>query len=249
MLVANAEETPFLATISVERASTSTEQLHDKVHASLHVNNPAQAVMMLSGIEGIEVRGITDGAVDIIFVEQPQIPGDVETRHLGSSFVVDYDEPAVQALVEKIRASSDLKPGSDALTEFVYDYIENKTYARAFDLASRVAESATGDCTEHAVLLTALARSFDYPARIVFGTLFLDFEERSLAFGHAWSEIHDGENWIIADATLPSRDGGPRHVRYLPLSALDNEGPGYLLGMMQAMSIMPSRITGLANTE
>jgi hypothetical protein len=45
-----------------------------------------------------------------------------------------------------------------------------------------------------------------------------------MALGHAWAEIHDGGRWQIADAAALNI---PAPLRYLPLAALTDEGPGF----------------------
>ena len=77
--------------------------------------------------------------------------------------------------------------------------IPDKSMGRAWDTASRVASHGAGDCTEHAVLLAALARSFEIPARVVVGTVILEHEGEWQAYRHAWTEIFDGARWQLAD--------------------------------------------------
>jgi transglutaminase-like putative cysteine protease len=42
------------------------------------------------------------------------------------------------------------------------------------------------------VVLTALARLVGWPARVVLGVVLVPQESTVRAFGHAWTEIHDG---------------------------------------------------------
>jgi transglutaminase-like putative cysteine protease len=95
-----------------------------------------------------------------------------------------------------------------------------------------VASERSGDCTEHAVLVAALARSIELPARIVLGAVILGSDDRWQAFGHAWTEIFDGKRWQLADAALVSEPG---LLRYLPQGTLADEGPGYMLGLVEVL--------------
>src|SRR5690606_19051188 len=81
-----------------------------------------------------------------------------------SSFIVDFDEAAVEAAAQSL-ARVHAVPSAEQVVVFVSDYIDRKTYQRAFDIASRVAATRSGDCTEHAVLTAALLRRFGYSAR------------------------------------------------------------------------------------
>jgi len=91
-----------------------------------------------------------------------------------------------------------------------------------------VAKSRAGDCTEHAVLLTALLRLYDYPARTVTG-LYVSLEEPVLAYGHAWAEYYGDDGWIGLDGTRISNTVGAQHV---PLDVVENESIAYTLGLI-----------------
>ena len=57
-----------------------------------------------------------------------------------------------------------------------------------------------GDCSEHAVLFTALARAAGIPARAVGGVMYMGDEVR--AFGwHAWNEVVLDGHWVEVDPT------------------------------------------------
>lgn len=247
VLAQNSE--PYFATIITERLATVNETLPETIRATLHVNNPERTAAALGEIKGVNVLEHSEETVDVIFGAQTVMPGPSERHYLGNSFVIDFEEPAVRELSEEIASAYDGPPTIEQLTEHVYGHIDDKTYSRAFDFASKVAASGTGDCTEHAVLLAALARSQGYPARVVLGTLIIDIEQESRAYGHAWAEIHNGSDWQIADATLPGMDPAVLQIRYLPNALLDNEGPGYALALMQSSVLMPSRISGIAPAE
>ena len=148
---------------------------------------------------------------------------------LAASFLIDFDEPAVDSLRRALIEHHGPSPSLAELVRFTHDAVAHKTFSRGFDLASQVARHRTGDCTEHAVLLTALARSVKRPARVVLGIALLSEGSRIAAYGHAWAEIHDGDGWRVGEATgLP----GDEVLGYVPVGAVGNEGPGFALGLM-----------------
>jgi hypothetical protein len=104
---------------------------------------------------------------------------------------------------------------------------------RNFDIASRVADHRSGDCTEHAVLLAALARSVGLPAVVVIGTVFAHDGSTVGAFGHAWTEIHRDGGWSLVDATPL---GGVVPLAYVPEGLLSDEGPGYFFSVATALA-------------
>ena len=149
-------------------------------------------------------------------------------RHRAASFLIDYTEPVIQALAGLIEQRYGAQPSAGQLEQFVYDYIVDKNSAHGFDVASMVARSRAGDCTEHAVLLTALLRMYGYPARTVIG-LYVSLEEPVLAYGHAWAEYYSADGWTGLDGTRLGNSVGAQHV---PLGLVEDESIGYALGLI-----------------
>jgi hypothetical protein len=237
---------PYMARIVLERATGTTVELGESVRSILHTGTPTATIASLSAVNGIQVIGFDQSTVQIEFARRPTLAAQPDKQYQSNSFVVDFEEVSVQKLGADLRSRHERTPAIDEIVTYVYEHIGNKSYSRGFDLASQVAESGEGDCTEHAVLLAALARANGYSARVIIGVLLLD---DTLAFGHAWTEIHNGSAWQIEDATMPAADIEPGNVRYLPVSLLDNEGPGYGFSMLYSVQAMPSKITGLGNPD
>lgn len=238
---------PFLATLPIERAADATMPLGARVLFSLQVNDPESLAPVLSEVNGIEVLSVNGNSVQILAAESPTASAAVAEKFLVSSFVVDFEEAAVHSLLENVRQKYGPTPSANEIATFVFNHVSNKTYSRSFDLASRVAARGEGDCTEHAVLLTALARALGLYARIVFGALVIEKDSKLYAYGHAWTEIYDGGTWQIMDATLPGSDLERQHLHYLPIGVLDDEGPGYFLSLFRILDSLPSKITAVAN--
>jgi transglutaminase-like putative cysteine protease len=211
--------------------------------STLHVNDPARTVASLSLVEGIDVIASDEHSVRIRFEARPTLVGEPRDALRQSSWVVDYDEAPIRELAARFAAQHAATPTPAELERFVYEHVHNKSYSRSFDLASRVAATGEGDCTEHAVLLAALARTSGYAARVVVGNLILDMDTGLFAFGHAWTEIHHDGAWQIRDATLPGETPQLRTALYIPLGSLADEGPSYVLALVEIMGAMPVRIT------
>lgn len=163
-------------------------------------------------------------------------------EHQRASFVIDFDQPAVAVLREAVAQRYGAKPSIAELSRFVNEWIERKNARRPFDTAAKVAQSREGDCTEHAVLLAALARLHGRFARVILGAAFVQMGSQIFAFGHAWTEIHDGKRWQLADATHL-----PDVPIYLPMAALADEGPGYQIGLWGKFS--PLDVKGVRLTQ
>ncbi|MGD0517057.1 MAG: transglutaminase-like domain-containing protein, partial [Thermoguttaceae bacterium] len=94
---------------------------------------------------------------------------------------------------------------------FVHDYINRKDFSQAFASAAEVVETREGDCTEHAVLLAALCRARDIPARAAIGLVYVPHLQ---GFGyHLWTEIYIVDKWIPIDATLAKGGIGAAHLK------------------------------------
>lgn len=171
------------------------------------------------------------------------------------TFVVDFDEPALSAPSQALSAKHP-QPAPEDVARFVSEYIEEKSYQRAFDIASRVARSKAGDCTEHAVLTAALLRKAKVPARVLLGIVVLAVSTdqkppRLMAVGHSWVEYHDGKTWQIADAALRPEDeqsrartGAPDvansariRLAYLPITVMKDESVAFARALMDQVGV------------
>ncbi len=186
------------------------------------VSTPAQRHIALAHPEAT-ITG------DSISIGPGELPSAIIERHRTASFLVDFDEPEVLALVQAIPRDASLAE----LRKQVAARFERIDYG-SFWTASRAARNKAGDCTEHAVLLAAVARALGHPARVVLGYAVLTDADNGYAFGHAWTEIHDGSRWQRIDATPV----GELAITYLILSELDDEGPGHVSTSSQLVSIL-----------
>ena len=238
----------YLFQIPITRATAATGVLAETVQADLHVPNPAYLVTRLSETS-LSVIAVEENAVRLAIGSHDTFTGAPTPQHRTSTFVIDYDEVPVAKLVNKIGTVHGSEPSIEELLEFVDVAIANKSFRRHFDLASQVAVSGEGDCTEHAVLLTALARATNRPARVVLGLMLVETSDNLMALGHAWTEIHNGDAWKIADATRPDVQLPGAKLRYVPLVVLDNEGPGYALQVANFTSVYPVRVDQVRSVE
>lgn len=192
------------------------------------------------------LTGVVSVAADHVVVDAG--PGTVQSRGAPdgpprATFVIDYDAAPVAQLVRDLRKRYGASPSNAELAAFVRATID-ASGGRSFDVASQVATHKAGDCTEHAVLLAALARAQGLPARVAVGTLVADIAGELGAFGHAWTEIHRDGAWQLVDAT--PLDGATR-VAYVPEGLLEDEGPGYGLGIITLLSSGILRVEVIGN--
>lgn len=112
-----------------------------------------------------------------------------------------------------------------ALEKFVRRHITQRNLATAMATALEVAQSKSGDCTEHAVLLAALLRSAGIPSRVAMGVVYSPDDQAFI--GHMWTEAWLNDHWLPLDGT---RAVGGTGCSYIKLSDSPLAGDGALPG-------------------
>jgi hypothetical protein len=152
---------------------------------------------------------------------------------LASTPEVDADAPAIQKLAREVVGST---PGAYAasvkIAHHVYGRLE-KAFGVSRDRASEVLALGRGDCTEHALLFTALARAAGIPARQVHGLVYARYQDGVPAlYWHAWVEVRSGDEWIALDPTFDQPVADATHIVLGRGSQVDTVG---LLGALQVV--------------
>lgn len=198
---------------------------------------------------GLPHRTLAGNRFEVFVTARATLAAPPAARDRTASFVIDFDEGPVQELLREFTPPAPADE-PDALAAFVHASITTKNYQRGFDIASEVARRRAGDCTEHAVLMTALARARGWSARVVTGSLLVEAEGTLGAFGHAWTEVFANGQWRIVDATRPLTWLPPgAALRYVPQSLFANEGPGFALGLLKTAQLMPVAITNVGPAD
>lgn len=143
---------------------------------------------------------------------------------LASSTLIQSDYAPIKAKVEEL--TKELVNETEKLKtiqSFVYQHMEKKNYSKAMASASDAFESGEGDCTEHACLLAAMARSAGLPTRMVAGLVAVPDGALTNCRFHMWNEVYLDGHWIYVDATRPPDK--VKWSRYIKLadSSLANE--------------------------
>ena len=124
--------------------------------------------------------------------------------------LIQSDDPTVVFLAQQAAGNiDDPWQAALALETLVHTKMQSHGISSAFATAAEVARDLNGDCTEHAVLLTALARSRGIPARVAIGLVY--FRQEFLY--HMWTEVHVDGAWIPLDATLGRGGIGAAHLK------------------------------------
>jgi len=210
---------------------------------ALEARDPAALARVLN----VAAPAANAKALSYTLESYPQISGNPARTWLESSFVIDYQEPDVAKLYKAFLQVARHEWARQQLLDFISGRM-TASPGHAFEVASQVARSLTGDCKEYAVLTAALARSAGVPARVALGLVLLEYDGRYAAFGHAWAEIREDNKWVVADATAQKFAGA---ARYLPFGILEDEGPGFEMAVTRLTPVWIQRVVvlGAATTD
>ncbi len=143
---------------------------------------------------------------------------DLAPYRARSAFVDCEDERIVAAARAAVGDETDPWRKAQALRRAVYELVDAKSFDVAMATASEVIQNKAGDCTEHAVLLAAMARAEGLPSRVAVGLMYLGGR-----FGyHMWTQVYVDGAWRDVDAVLPGRDFDAAHIR-LTTAALGDD--------------------------
>jgi transglutaminase-like putative cysteine protease len=135
--------------------------------------------------------------------------------HLRPTPLMEVDDPIVRRRARSIVGDEkDARAAATRIADFVFTYLEKGSPDIADPTAKQILANPTGDCSEHALLFTALCRAAGIPARRCSGYVCIGDDWGS----HAWCEIWVGE-WIGADPT--TNEIGTR-ARYIFLQRPDD---------------------------
>jgi hypothetical protein len=133
---------------------------------------------------------------------------------MASSSFVNLKDPVLIQLADKAAGAAQ-SPEEIArnLCHFVHRHITEKNLATPFASAGEAARSQSGDCSEHAVLMTALARIKQIPARAVMGLVYTSAIGEYGAFGyHMWTQVWLDGRWVDMDPTFDEVQVNPSHI-------------------------------------
>jgi hypothetical protein len=131
-----------------------------------------------------------------------------EKRHLESTPFIQSDHPEIQAKVREIVSPADpAVVKARKLLTWVYKNIQKRPVLSVPN-ALETLRNRVGDCNEHAVLLTALARAAGIPAEVEVGLVY----HKGRFYYHAWNVLYLG-SWITADSVMEQLPADVTHIR------------------------------------
>uniref|UniRef100_UPI00356730EC transglutaminase-like domain-containing protein n=1 Tax=Litorivivens sp. TaxID=2020868 RepID=UPI00356730EC len=130
--------------------------------------------------------------------EQPPTAEDL-ARLRQSSYWITAEASEIRATLNDVLPSEqriDVVQSMSVLKRFVQLAMDQQPDYAGFGTALEALQTGKGDCTEHALLLAALARAAGFPARVALGMAYSNqrFLGRSHVFTpHAWVQVWTGD--------------------------------------------------------
>jgi transglutaminase-like putative cysteine protease len=145
----------------------------------------------------------------------PQITAtfDETQKNLAATTEIPVNHPKVVSLAKEAVSGADTTAEKVArLVRFVQLYIEDDLSAEPLTLLDVIVRRK-GDCSEHALLFTALARALRIPCRMVAGLVYGGDTLRAFS-PHAWNEVVVNGQWIPVDPTWGQTTIDATHLRF-----------------------------------
>lgn len=128
------------------------------------------------------------------------------SAYLAASEVLDFEEPIIQGIAQKLSATAKTDV---ELAKLAYEFVRDQI-SHSFDIhgrtvtckASEVLKCGEGICFAKAHLLAAFLRSLDIPTGLCYQRLVFNDEDPTLLTLHGLNAIYLGslERWIRVDA-------------------------------------------------
>ena len=162
--------------------------------------------------------------------DEPAPSADMLRHYLSPNAWVRSDDRDIRSFARQHGRGRSVRTRMEGLTEAVRAHMNGPIDYRRYDDATTALQNRSGDCTEFAVLLAAVARARGIPTRIVHGIAYSGrFAGRAHVFSpHAWVQAWDGTRWTSYDAGF-----GPFGAGHIVLAIGDGD-PAALRGLNRA---------------
>jgi len=153
------------------------------------------------------------------------VPADIKPYLEASAFLDAKNPKIIEQARKAVGAEKDPVRMADLLRRHVSSFIDKKDLTVGLATASEVVQTRQGDCTEHAVLLAAMARAVGIPARCVGGIVYVSaMTGKKYVFGfHMWTQVWLAGQWVDIDGALLQTDCDPSHI-VMTIMPLNEDG-------------------------
>lgn len=157
-----------------------------------------------TGTLSIEIQHVEDIDCLVLPIKNPE-----NQKYLSSTVFVEADNQDIREKADEIIDGEENSwLAAKKLCKWVYKSIKDKGLSGGYSSSLTTLQTLTGDCTEHTVLLIALARSVGIPARICSGLVF----SKNAFYYHFWAEVFVGK-WVQMDPAFGQVIADANHIQ------------------------------------
>ncbi len=129
-------------------------------------------------------------------------------KALEATPFIQSDDPQIKRQAEAIvEGAKDAAEKVGRIVAWVFREVEKRPVV-SIPSAVEVLRQKVGDCNEHAVLFTALARAVGIPAHMQAGIIY----QEGKFYYHAWAQVYLG-TWVAVDPLLNQVPADATHIR------------------------------------
>lgn len=153
-----------------------------------------------------------------------------------NSYIQSDDAEVKKHAEAAVAGETDPWSAARKMEKWVYENLKKKNFSTLLASAAEVAKDLSGDCTEHAVLLAAMARAKGIPSRVAVGLVYVD--KLSSFGGHMWTEVNINGVWYPLDATLGQGGIAADHLKFADSSFSGKNGASPLATFLPLVTVL-----------
>lgn len=202
------------------------------------------ALAPLDGIPGQQLIRPTEGRARLQVNPRGAAAAPPGAADSQPSRWLQSDDLALRELaIRAVGNSRDPARRMQRLERAVRQHIRLKSLRIGYASAAEVVSLREGDCTEHALLLAAMARALDIPARVITGLAYAPgYAGREHVFvPHAWVMAWVEGRWQGYDAALPAFGAAHIGLGMGNGEPFDFYGGLELIGRLRVLAVEPGR--------
>jgi transglutaminase-like putative cysteine protease len=218
--------------------------------ASVFAQDARQSVLRVDPRAGTLELRVRAGEVPAAANAQP--PDSPGQEYLASNYFINSADEMVRQRTAAALAHLTPSQRRDrwavalAIESWVHRHMKASVYTEAMATADHVARTLEGDCTEYAMLMAAMCRAAEVPARTALGLIYFERNGQPYLAYHMWTEVYVAGQWHGLDATLGLGRVGPGHLKVTDHSWHDTRSLTPVLPVLRLMNARP-RISVLAS--
>lgn len=166
-------------------------------------------------------------------------------KYTSDAPFIESREKAIIEVARKVMMGGGSRIDSlNRLTDWVFKTVK-KQPATGIPSAMAVLKQLEGDCNEHSVLFTALARSVGIPTRIQLGVVY----QQGRFYYHAWTSAWVEERWEEFDPTFGQKRADAARIAFASGDMSESTELAPLIGNVEIEIIETQKTIGPGNSE